>query len=374
MLERDPNAPARRLRIGIDAHAIGERKTGNERFIANLIPALRARSDHELVLYVTSDEAERSLRARGLNRTSVRRVRPATPLVRIPFGLPMRVAADRLDVLLVQYTAGPWIPCPVVTVVHDVAFRRHPEFFSPFERRWMNRAIPFTMRRAARIVTVSSFSLGEIVACFGLDPARISVAHEAADPIFERTPSMPSGVDPPYVLAVGNLQPRKNLAVLLGAFRELSRPVRERLVIAGQASLGAEALRRDAADLERSGRVVFTGYVPDERLVGLLAGATAFAYPSVYEGFGLPVLEAMAAGTPALVADIPVMREIAGNAAVRLPAHDPSAWARAIERLAADPARRAELADAGRRRAAGFSWAATAEVVLRAVEAAAADR
>jgi glycosyltransferase involved in cell wall biosynthesis len=374
MLERDPNAPSRRrrLRIGIDAHAIGERKTGNERFVANLIPALRARSEHELVLYVTTDAAEGALRARRLERTLVRRVRPATPLVRIPLGLPALAARDRLDAVLVQYTAGPWAPCPVVTVVHDVAFRRHPEFFSPFERRWMNRAIPFTMRRAAGIVTVSRFSRDEIVACFGIDPARIAIAHEAADAIFSRPPSVGSGVDPPYVLAAGNLQPRKNLGVLIRAFRELAREVPERLVVAGQPSLGAETLRREAGDLERSGKVTFTGYVSDERLVALVAGASAFAFPSLYEGFGLPVIEAMAAGTPALVSDIPVMREVAGDAAIRLPPGDPSAWARAIAELSSLPERRAELAAAGRRRAEAFSWDATADAVVDAIERAAA--
>ena len=374
MPPRDPNAPARTrsLRIGIDAHAIGERKTGNERFVANLIPELRERSDHELVLYVTTEIAERTVRGWGLDRTLVHRVRPATPFVRIPLGLPVHAARDRLDVLLVQYTAGPWVPCPVVAVVHDVAFRRHPEFFSAFERTWMRRTIPFTMRRAAGIVTVSSFSRDEIVACFGIDPAKIAIAHEAADPIFARPPSVSSGVEAPYVLAVGNLQPRKNLAVLIRAMRELDVP--HRLVIAGQPSFGADTLRRDAADLERSGRVRFIGFVPDERLVALVAGATAFAFPSVYEGFGLPVVEAMAAGTPVMVSDIPVMREIAGDAALRLPPHDPGAWARAIGDLATDPDLRARLAEAGRRRAADFSWGRTAEMVLVALEAGASDR
>src|SRR4029079_8889950 len=107
------SAGARRpLRIGIDAHAIGERKTGNERFIANVIPALRARCDHELFLYVTTADGERVLRERGLERTTIRTVRPANPLIRIPLALPMQARRDRLDVLLVQYVAGPVVPCP----------------------------------------------------------------------------------------------------------------------------------------------------------------------------------------------------------------------------------------------------------------------
>jgi glycosyltransferase involved in cell wall biosynthesis len=375
MPEPSSSAGARRpLRIGIDAHAIGERKTGNERFIANVIPALRARCDHELFLYVTTADGERVLRERGLERTTIRTVRPANPLIRIPLALPMQARRDRLDVLLVQYVAGPVVPCPVVTVVHDVAFRRHPEFFSRAERMWMPRAIPATMRRAARIVTVSSFSRDEIVSAFGTDPSKIAVALEAADPIFSSPPTVPAGVEPPYLLALGNLQPRKNLLVLIRGYRALlgERPeLRERLVIVGQPWLDAGSLTDEAADLVASGRVVFTGYLEDERIVSLLAGATAFAFPSVYEGFGLPVVEAMAAGAPVLASDIPVMREVAGDAAVLLPPGDPSAWARALGELATDEDRRAALARAGRERAATFSWDATAEPILRSLEAAA---
>ena len=156
------------LRIGIDAHAIGERKTGNERFVANLIPALRALCDHELVLYFTRPEA--AAEWRGVPRTSVRLLRPSHPLARIPFTLPYRAARDRLDVLFVQYTTPPVLGCPVVTVVHDVAFGLFPHFFAPSERRWMRRTIPPSMRRASGVVTVSEFSKREIARVYGIAP------------------------------------------------------------------------------------------------------------------------------------------------------------------------------------------------------------
>src|SRR5205823_12378623 len=123
--------------------------------------------------------------------------------------------------------------------------------------------------------------------------------------------------------------------------------------------------------LRRAGRVVFTGYVDDGALVGLMRRATAFAYPSVYEGFGLPPVEAMAAGTPAVVADIPVTREVVGDAGLRLPATDPAAWGDALLRLAGDDVMRAVLVERGRKRAAEFSWDASAAVVLAALERAA---
>ena len=119
---------------------------------------------------------------------------------------------------------------------------------------------------------------------------------------------------------------------------------------------------------------MFTGYVQDEELVTLLHHATAFAYPSVYEGFGLPPVEAMAAGVPALVSDIPVMREIVGDAALRLPPHDPAAWAQGIERVASDPSLRADLVERGRRQVAGYTWERSARQVLAALERAASGR
>lgn len=362
----------RPLRIGIDAHAIGERKTGNERYVANLIPALRERCDHHLVLFFTDERA-----AAGWprdERTSIRVLRPAHPVARIPGVLPFHAARDKLDVLFVQYSGPPVVTCPVVTVVHDVAFAVYPQFFSRSERLWMRRTIPSTMRRAAGILTVSEFSRDEISRVFAIPPSRIDVAHNGVDPMFINAPQRPSPVEPPFFVAVGNLQPRKNLDTLLRGFRMLVQrhpEVTQRLVIVGQEWYRADAIHRESESLVRSGRVVFSGYVSDDDLIGLLQHATAFAYPSIYEGFGLPVVEAMALGTPTLVGDIPVMREVAGDAALRVPAGDAAAWADALHRVATEPDERRELASRGPARAARFTWEECARRVLAVLERAA---
>ncbi len=367
---KEPRGPGR-LRIGIDAHAIGERQTGNERFIVNLIPALRNACDHELVLYFTEARARDEWQA--MPGTQVRLLRPAHPAVRIPLVLPWRAARDDLDVLLVQYSGPPVTSRPLVTVVHDVAFQLFPHFFTPAQRIWMRRTIPFTLRRAAGVVSVSNFTKDEIVRVFGVPPERITVAHNGVDPIFADPTVRASPLEPPFFLSVGNLQPRKNLPTLIGAFAralELRPDLPERLVIVGKEVQDVEAIHRQAEELRRRGRVIFTGYLKDEQLVGLIQRATAFAYPSVYEGFGLPPVEAMAAGIPALVSDIPVMREIVGDAALRLPPTDDEAWAQALIEVTSDEALRSTMIERGRARVALYTWERCARQVLSALEAA----
>lgn len=359
--------------MGIDAHVLGDRRGGIERFLANLIPALRAACDHRLVVYTSHPEAADGLAGEGL---ALARHAPGGHLGRILVSLPRAAVRDRLDVLLVQWTGPPLIRCPVVSVIHDAAFARTPSFFTPVERLRMRLSIPFTAHRAGRVVTVSQFSKEELVATCRIPPSRIVVAPDGIDPVFLRPPTVPPPVSPPFFLMVGNLQPRKNAVTAVRAFRSLLavRPdLPERLVIVGRDWYRAEDLRREAGDLVRAGRVVFTGYLPDQELVALMAAATAMVYPSVYEGFGLPVLEAMAARLPVLVADIPVMAEVAGDAAMRLPPTDPRAWAEAMLLVREDPSLRRRMVEAGAVRAAGFTWERCAREVLRAMEEAAEE-
>jgi glycosyltransferase involved in cell wall biosynthesis len=357
--------------VGIEAHVVGPRPSGNGRVVANLITALAASTSHQVFAYFTNPEISEAWRRRRVPGVTVRRVRPQTPFARIPLALPYLAARDRLDILLAHDNRPPLAPCPVVTLVHDVAFARHPEFFSRYERAWMNRTIPASMRRSDGILTVSAFTREEIVDLYGIRPEKITVAPNGVDPIFSASARRRPVFEPPFFIALGNLQPRKNLAILIAAYRSLLHhhpEVRERLIVVGQRAFGAERVVRSTQDLQSAGLLLFAGYLPDEDVVGLLQHATAFAYPSLYEGFGLPPLEAMAAGAPTLVSDIPVMREVVGDGALRFDPGSPRQWAEGLWRVVSDVRLREELATRGRHRAGRFSWQRSAQVVAGALE------
>src|SRR5712691_10560907 len=265
----------RRLRIGVEAHVVGPRPSGNGRVVANLVAAMANERRHDLFVYFTDPAVAEDWRARRLPGTTVRLIgrRLRHPFIRIPFALPRLASRDRLDVFLAHDNRPPWAPCPVVTLVHDAAFARFPEYFSRYERLWMNRTIPASLRRSAGIVTVSNFTRDELVQLYGIPSSRITVAHNGIDTIFLDGAPRPSPIEPPFLLAVGNLQPRKNLSFRIAAYRRLlqrdpGRP--EKLVIVGQRQYRAEPLFDATADLRAAGRVVFTGYLPDAELVGLL--------------------------------------------------------------------------------------------------------
>lgn len=272
---------------------------------------------------------------------------------------------------------GPWT---LVTTVHDLVPLRLPALV-PSRHRWAVRCLlGGALRRAQRVIAVSEATRAEVLARYRLPPARVVVVPEAAAPHF--TPPAPAalaaartryGLARPYVLFVGFLEPKKNLGTLLEAIARLRRRGAwggTELLVVGSRGWGPDPGERVRA-LDLDGAVRFVGPAPDADLPALYAGAVAFAFPSLWEGFGLPVLEAMASGAPVVASDRGALPEITGGAALLVePAAEP--LADALERLLADPALRERLRAAGLARAAEYSWERTARETLAVYRTAAA--
>jgi glycosyltransferase involved in cell wall biosynthesis len=288
-----------------------------------------------------------------------------------------RLLRDRLDLFhATHYVIPPLARARAVVTIHDIIHVLYPQFLPNraalvYARVMIRRAL----KRADRILTVSYNSKRDLVDYFGIAPARIEVVYngvadrfrpEAARADRDRV-SGKYGLPRPYLLFLGGEKPHKNVRNVLRAFAEARRQkdLPHSLVLAGPMPKNRSRVEALISALDLDKRVVRPGVVPEEDLPGLFAGADAFIYPTLYEGFGLPVVEAMACGVPVLTSSTSALQEIAGGYAYLVDPMDVDAIARGIVDLATDPARRLEFADLGQRRARDFSWDRAAEETLR---------
>jgi glycosyltransferase involved in cell wall biosynthesis len=367
------------MRIGIDAHAIGSQLTGNETYVKNLVMAL-ARIDrvNEYVLFFTRPDVAEDWEGRFPN-FRVQLLRPGTPYARIPLSFPIALYKTGVDLLHVQYTAPPISPRPIVVTVHDLSYEHFPQFFTARERFFFRRTIPHTSRRARMVLTGSEYSRQDIIHTYRIPPGKVVVTPYGAegrfapvgDPMELERLRKKYGIERDYLLSVGNLQPRKNLARLIQAYSRLRESVEEfrsQLVIVGKKAWLYKNIFHTVHRSGFSGDVILTDYVPDEDLPGLYSGAIAFVYPSIFEGFGLPVLEAMACGAPVITSNSSSLPEVVGEAGLMVDPYDEEALSRAIQRVTEDGSLRAQLSGAGLRQAAKFSWDRAAKLTLAVYE------
>lgn len=355
--------------VAVDGRSLGSGRGGDETYATALLTALAraADPDDRFPLYVRPAAAVPA--EATADRFPRRELGGRSEAVRYLWSLPRALRAEprRPDVLHSVLYAPPRSPVPVALMVPDLSFRHQPEFYSPATRLRLNMLVPGQVRRAAVVMTVSEFCRDDIVAEYGVERERVCVVPNAVAVAPEEDSAARAdraawlhaqGLEAPFFLYLGNLHPRKNVDRLVRAFlaaRSSGSDLAEhRLVIAGAAWWGGERTRELVA---RAGdHVRFLGRVSDRDRDRLLRSAQALAYPSLFEGFGLPPIEAMAMGTPVLVANATALPETVGDAALLVDPLDEDAIAAGLVRLAADSGLRRELGERGRRRAALYSY------------------
>ncbi len=374
----------RALVVSVDATAVPERPVGAGRYVVELVRALARRDDVRPAVWCRRDDAARW---RELAPT----VLPCAPPSR-----PARLAWEQAGLAWALRRAGAAVhhgphytmpvlcPVPAVVTVHDLTFVEHPEWHERSKVVLFRRAIALARLRAAAIVCPSRATADRLAATGGVRGRVFVVPHGVDHDRFRPDEPRPGadadalrrlGVRPPYVLFLGTLEPRKAVPALVGAFDRVAgtRPDL-RLVLAGRPGWGGDQVERSVAASAHRGRIVRTGYVPDDTVPALLRGAAAVCYPALEEGFGLPALEAAACGAPLVTTAGSVMAELAGDAAVLAEAGSAESVAAALAEALADGPARQHRRQAGLVAAAARTWAASAEGHVAAYRWAAAQR
>lgn len=362
------------LRVGIDGRVFQSPAAGVRRYATELVAALQTQPDPPELVALGGDPADVPVGVDHLEEPWHPPTRPGWVLV----GLPRAAARARVHVLHAPAYTAPFVsPVPVVLTIHDVSYERRPEWY-PYRRDGVRRAFyRWSARSASHVLTDSAFSRGEIVIAYGIPPERITVAPLGVSDGFASpagsSSALPPGIRTPFLLHVGDLHERRNLgtvvAATIAAGRVLDGASRPVLVLAGVDRGIGKTLGAQAAEASAPEAVRLLGAVDEDTLRALYDSATALVYPSRYEGFGLPVLEAMACGTPVIAHAAGAVAEVVGDAGMGIAsATDVGAWSDAFERMAVQPAERARLRQAGLERAARFRAEQTARSTLQFYE------
>jgi len=336
--------------VVIDADVLGRRRTGDESYVEALLRELPPLADREQLAAVTRrpDLVPHGVEAIDLPARS--------QVLRMGWRLPRLLRRVQPALAHFLYVVPPGQQGCVVVTVHDLSFERIPEVMGYRDRLLFRSQVPRSVRRADRVLTGSEWTKRDLVERYGLDEERIVVTPYGVDPAFTPQGARREGR---YVLFVGAIQPRKDPLAALQALALLNGDLR--LVIVGPEKRGGKSVREAIRRLGLEQRVELAGHVERPELAALYRGAACLVFPSRYEGFGLPVLEAMASGTPVVATRVGAVPEVAGDAAVLVQPSDPSALAAGIERALAD---RDRLVAAGLERATRFSWTKTARRTL----------
>ncbi|MDP9307833.1 MAG: glycosyltransferase family 4 protein [Actinomycetota bacterium] len=337
--------------IVLDADVLGRQRTGDETYVSALLREL-PELDDELRFAAVTRHPERVPEGVEAIELAAR-----SQVWRMSRSLPRLLRILRPAVTHFQHVVAPGAPSAVVVTIHDLSFERDPKLMRPRDRFFFRTMVPRSVRRADRVIAVSSRTKQDLIEQYGVEEHKIAVIPNGVDEAF--SPDGPARDGQPYLLFVGALQARKDPLVAIEALSLADSNLG--LVLVGPDKGAAAEARRAVARLGLNGRVEFTGHVEKPALAALYRGAQALVFPSRYEGFGLPVLEAMASGTPVVATAAGAIPEVAGDAAVLVAPGDPAAIAAGVEHAIAD---RDRLVHAGLERARLYSWTEAARQTL----------
>lgn len=295
-------------------------------------------------------------------------------------GFFLQLSRDKPDIFFSPYPSLPlYCPCPKVAVVHDLSFLIIRNSFRTHSQIILKNQLLHMVRRASKIIAVSQSTKRDLLRFYQVNPAQVSVVYEGYDTDaykphsdMDRVKALGQryGIDAHYVLYVGTLEPRKNIPRLIEAFASLKKQgmIRHKLVIAGKKDWLYNNIFQTVTRAGLDDEVIFTDYVPDQDLPLLISGADLFVYPSLYEGFGLPPLEAMACGIPVITSNLSSLPEVVGDAGILVDPYSVDEIAEAIHQVLSDAKLREQMQQKGLDRARMFSWEKTAQETLKVFE------
>jgi glycosyltransferase involved in cell wall biosynthesis len=366
------------VRVGVNAlllnQGAGYRQTGVSRYIDRLLRALpEAMESDELRVYSgAGTEPPLDGLGEGWRTAPLKTERPAARIAWEHLAIPALTRRDDIDLFHgTVNVVPPRLPCPSVVTVHDLAFLRFPDQVTKRRYRYLSRMIRGSVNRATKVIAVSESTKRDIVELLDVAPEKIAVTPLGVDERFRpldeealATFRQQAGIERSFALFVGTLEPRKNLPRLVEAFSIIADDVPHDLVVIGPEGWLTNEIHETSARLLERGRLQFRGFVSDGQLPAWYSACDLFAYPSLYEGFGLPALEAMACGAPVLTSSVSALPEVVGDAALTVSPTDSQTIAEGMRRLLMDSELRRDLRHRGIERSKVFTWARTAELTV----------